>query len=182
MMINKSADWEKIGEGRSAKVYKLPGVPRVIKVFHSGKEHAAAAEIAAYEVVGGLEPYYLRMHDYGSNYIVLDFFDGKTIHEMLVEGRFIQESIIKHIDKALAMARQYGLNPKDVHIKNILVQDQTVKLIDLARFSGEGVCTRWEDLKKAYYHLYVNPLFPKKLSAAWIEQIASQYKQGKLWG
>jgi tRNA A-37 threonylcarbamoyl transferase component Bud32 len=91
------------------------------------------------------------MYEYGSNYIVLDYVNGKTLYECLIEGIKIPEQAIIEVDNAIQLAKGKGLNPSDIHLKNIILTNAGIKVIDVARFLQEKECKQWEDLKKGVF-------------------------------
>ena len=79
---------------------------------------------------------------------------------------------------ALHLARQEGLNPSDIHLRNLfLTLDKKVKIIDVARFRQVKNCIKWRDLKYAFYHYYKKRFFPKKIPAFILNIIAILYKK-----
>lgn len=60
------------------------------------------------------------------------------------------------MEEAREFIRQKGLNPRDIHLKNILLQNGRGKILDVSEYKKPGNDFRWEHLKKAYedyYHL-----------------------------
>jgi len=97
---------------------------------------------------------------------------------MFNKGVTISDNIIKEIDVALQLARQEGLTPSDLHLKNIfLTSDHKVKIIDVARYRQTKACYQWGDLKYAYDHYYKKRYFPKKIPAYMLNTIALFYKK-----
>ncbi|QOY37965.1 hypothetical protein AWH56_010575 [Anaerobacillus isosaccharinicus] len=91
-------------------------------------------EEEVYNVLFG-NPYFPRMYGSGNNYLVIDFIKGQTLFSCLTNGIPIKDKHIKEIDKALELAKVEGLNPFDIHLRNILITvEGNVKLIDVARF------------------------------------------------
>ena len=72
--------------------------------------------------------------------------------------------------------RQKGLNPRDIHLKNILLQNGRAKIIDVSEYVQPGNDFRWEHLKKVYeehYHLIDGKSVPFWL----LETIRKWYNQ-----
>ncbi|WP_445487052.1 protein kinase family protein [Niallia sp. 03133] len=173
----KHKDLELIGKGRSAYVFKIKNTTIAIKVFFKKYEALAKIEGEIYEAVNGIS-YFPKIHEIGDNYIVMDYIDGKTLFDCLIEGILIKEVYIKAIDHAILLSKQKGLNPSDIHLKNIiLTKDNEIKIIDLARFRQVKKCTQWKDLKKAFYTLYQKRFFPKKVSKYILHFIRILYKK-----
>ncbi|BBP91193.1 hypothetical protein BsIDN1_48110 [Bacillus safensis] len=85
--------------------------------------------------------------------------------------------MIEQVDDALEEAREKGLNPSDIHLRNlILTKEGRIRVIDVARFTQTKACHQWDDLKTAYAY-YQKPFFPKKAPRLWLEVIAYLYKK-----
>ena len=74
-----------IGEGRSAFAFKICATNQVMKVFFSPFEKIAAEEAEIYKQLRG-NHFFPIMHDYGSNYLVIDYVQGTTLFNCLVKG------------------------------------------------------------------------------------------------
>ena len=162
-ILGHHSDLELYGAGRSAAVFRIKNEHKVIKIFYPSFEKTAVEEKLNYEKLHG-SPYYPTIYEAGSNYLVMDFIEGKTFFECLAEGIPLTSQHIKDVDNGLNAAREAGLNPSDIHLHNlILTKEGAVRLIDTARFSQEKKCTQWEDLKWAYARYYQRTNFPKKI-------------------
>ncbi|UCE59397.1 MAG: serine/threonine protein kinase [Phycisphaerales bacterium] len=80
----------------------------------------------------------------GYHYFVMEYIDGKTIYDLIADGKCVEEQeairIILQTADALWHAHEHGLIHRDVKPKNImLTQDESVKLADmgLAREVGD---------------------------------------------
>jgi len=175
--MKKDSNLEYIGEGRSAIVYKIHGTNKVLKVFFPPFAHIAKEEGDIYQQLQGI-PYFPSLYEVGDNYLVIDYIEGQTLFDCLVLGISIPPEVIKEVDTALDLARQRGLNPSDIHLRNIILSpEKKVKLIDVARFRQNKACTQWYDLKKAYDTFYHKPFFPKRLPKSILNLIAALYKR-----
>lgn len=156
-------DLKLYGTGRSAAVFKINNENRVIKIFYPSFEKIALEEKQNYEKLNG-NPYYPTVYEAGINYLVMDFIEGKTFFECLAEGIPLKPHYIEQVDNGLQFAKAAGLNPSDIHLHNlILTKEGHVRIIDVARFSQEKLCTQWEDLKSGYTRYYQHAYFPKKI-------------------
>ncbi len=109
---------------------------------------------------------------------MIDYIKGKTLFECLLKGIRISQDIINEVDRALNLAKQRGLNPSDIHLRNlILTSKNRIKVIDVARFRQSKNCTQWSDLKKSFYSFYLKPFFPKRLPERILNFIAALYKK-----
>jgi tRNA A-37 threonylcarbamoyl transferase component Bud32 len=152
---------------------------KVLKVFHSQFSDMAQNEITAYLKLGQA-PHYAKLYAYGPLYLVIDYIEGITLFKCLTDGIPIPESVIHEVDAAITFARQKGLNPSDIHLRNILLTKEGAKLIDLGRFLQTKACHQWDDLKKAYYKYYLHPSFPKKIPERILNYIASKYHKKQI--
>ncbi|TFE00484.1 protein kinase family protein [Jeotgalibacillus salarius] len=166
-----------IGVGRSAAVFKIENEQKVIKVFFPGFEKTAAEEAEIYQLLSGSE-FYPAVYDAGNNYLVIDYVEGKTLFQCLNQGVFIKKQHIEEVDEALGVARNAGLKPSDVHLRNIILKpDGHIMMIDLARFrQNKDYDQQWEDLKRAWT-FYKSWYFPKKMPERLLNGAAFMYKK-----
>ncbi|WP_037285130.1 serine/threonine protein kinase [Saccharibacillus sacchari] len=157
-------DWTLLGAGNYAAVFEHPSLPgKVVKVYAPGRP-GWREECDVYERLG-THPAYSTL--YAANvldnkyYLVLKKLEGKTLYNCLRDGTYIPSKAVRDIDSALDYARSRGLNPKDVHGKNVMLKDGRGLVVDISDFLQAGPCVMWKDFKKAYFKLY-KPLMPKK--------------------
>ncbi|WP_456277747.1 protein kinase family protein [Bacillus sp. AK128] len=169
-----------IGEGRSAVVFRIHHTNFALKVFFPSLIHIAKEEAEIYQKLQ-LSSYFPRLHGAGNNYIVIDYIEGTTLFDCLRLGVKVRPEHIKEIDDALRQAREFGLNPSDIHLKNIMVTNQgEIKLIDVARFRQVKNCSQWDDIKLAYFKFYQRSFFPKKIPLSFLNMISKVYKNEKI--
>lgn len=145
--------WKLLGAGNYAAVVTHPDVPdRVVKVYAAGRP-GLEDEIEVYRRLGR-HPAYSECYGVGESFLVLKRLTGVTIYECLRRGIRIPERVIRDIDEALAYARERGLNPHDVHGKNVMMIDGRGVVVDVSDFLKEEPCVMWGDFKKSYYSLY----------------------------
>lgn len=166
-----------IGTGRSAFAFLIKSSNKVIKVFFPDFTHIAKEETEIYSALQDIS-YFPKIYDSGDNYIVIDYINGSTLFECLQNGNTITTWHINEIDKALSLALNQGLNPSDIHLRNIMITtNNEIKLIDVARFKQTKECKQWHDLKLAYRHFYSKKIFPKKVPALMLNSMAFVYKK-----
>ena len=68
------------------------------------------------------------------NYLVLSFEEGITLYDCLLQGIPIPKQAIKDVDDAREYVRQKGLNPRDIHLKNVFLQNGRAKIIDVSEY------------------------------------------------
>ena len=179
-LVRKDSELKLVGEGRSAFAFRINGTELVLKVFFPQFEKVAAEEAGIYRELSGT-PYFPSLYESGSNYLVMDYVQGMTLYQCLVNGMPIAAGHIEKVDHALKLAREKGLNPSDIHLRNIIITpDDEVKLIDVARFRQTKTCSQWEDLKTAFYKFYRHERFPKRMPEPAMNLIAYFYKKGLL--
>lgn len=175
-VLKHHSDLKLHGMGRSAAVFKVKNENRVIKIFYPSFEKTAIQERQNYEKLNG-NHYYPAVYEAGTNYIVMDFIEGKTFFECLAEGIPIKPHYIDHVDNGLQYAREAGLNPSDIHLHNLIVtKDGSVCIIDVARFSQKKKCSQWNDLKRGYTRYYQRAFFPKKIPKWIMYTVAKMYR------
>ncbi len=180
VLVHKDPRLKLIGEGRSAFAFLISDTDLVLKVFFPEFHRVAAEEAAVYEQLAGSR-FFPKLHGSGSNYLVIDYVRGLTLYQCLVNGRTISPDHIEEVDHALKLARENGLNPSDIHLRNIIITpDNDIKLIDVARFRQSKDCSQWKDLKTAFYKFYMHERFPRKLPQRAMDLIAFFYKKGLL--
>lgn len=171
---------ELVGTGRSAFVFRIKSSNKAIKVFFPEFTYIAKEEAEIYKILQNIS-YYPSIHDAGLNYIVMDYIKGLTLFECISQGKFITPTHIEEIDHALSLALAKGLNPSDIHLRNIFITStDEIKMIDVARFRQPKHCRQWDNLKKAYHQFYRKRFFPKKIAASHLNIVAFLYKKGWL--
>jgi hypothetical protein len=177
LLNEKDSSLEFIAAGRSAFAFKIHSTNKVLKVFFPSFSKIAKEEAEIYKILKGT-PYYPTLYESGENYIVIDYIEGNTLFNCLEKGFPITNEHIKEIDEALTLARMKGLNPSDVHLRNIfLTPEGGIKMIDVARFRQTKKCSQWNDLKVAFFKFYKHRIFPKKYPTFFLNFIALLYKK-----
>lgn len=152
-ITNHSNSWVTVGRGNYAGVFTHTSNPDwVVKVYGRNPEDLTR-EIEVYKKLGN-HPSYSTIYGYGENYLVLKKLEGITLFDAIVKGVPIPETVIHDIDAGLEYARSVGLNPYDVHGKNVVIWKDRGFIVDVSDFYKEGICRKWEDLKKAYFRIY----------------------------
>ncbi|KKI90199.1 hypothetical protein WQ54_19615 [Bacillus sp. SA1-12] len=149
--------WKIIGKGNFAAVFthfSLDG--RVVKVYAENR-YGIKEEILAYKKLGNLTAF-SKLFEYGDRYLVLKRLNGITLYQALIEGVYIPHSVIEDVDKAIEDAKQLGLNPTDIHGKNVMMKDGKGFIVDVSDFLKPYNCPKWKHFKRFYYFLYL-PLF-----------------------
>lgn len=155
-----------IGIGTDAAVFRYHKTPNyVFKVYSSEALEKKEVEEYVYEHLKG-SCYFPKLYGKGTNYIVLSFEQGVTFYDCLLQGIPITEQAILDVEKAREYVRSQGLNPRDIHLKNILFQNGRGKVLDVSEYVKEGNDNRWEYLVWAYKNFY--PLISGVQVPLWI--------------
>lgn len=145
-----------VGIGTDAAVFQSLSVPAyVYKLYARDKLESLQRESAVYEQLGDspLFPTCFATYD---NMLVLSYEEGKTLYDCILQGVHIPPHIIDEVEEARAFIRSKGLNPRDIHLKNIFLQHGHVKIVDVSEYMVPGNDYRWEHLRRGYeqyYHL-----------------------------
>jgi hypothetical protein len=158
--------WKQLGAGNYAAVF-VPSSPDMdryaVKVYAPGRE-GWEEEVEVYRRIGDHPAYsccYHAAETNGMQYLVLRCLSGKTLYNCVLDGEPIPECAIRDIDEALDYARSRGLNPHDVHGKNVMVSDGRGLVVDISDFLKDEPCMMWDDLKRAYNRIY-KPFLSKR--------------------
>ncbi|WP_409291937.1 serine/threonine protein kinase [Peribacillus sp. SCS-37] len=150
---SRAKQWKLLGNGNYAAVFAHESKPDwVVKVYARNLE-ALKKEITVYERLGR-HPAYSELYGSGNTYLILKKIEGITLFNALIQGIQIPEGVIRDIEEAMHFARKKGLNPFDVHGKNVAMKDGRGYIIDISDFYKPGYCSKWPDMKKAYYRIY----------------------------
>lgn len=143
-----------IGVGTDAAVFQSEDFPQyAFKLYAEGKEDKLEAEAKVYGLIGQ-SPYFSTCYGRDERMLVLKFEDGPTLFDCLLQGIYVPEEAIQDVEKAREYIREIGLNPRDIHLKNIILQNGRAKLLDVSEYIKPGNDFRWEHLKKAYQEYY----------------------------
>ena len=149
-------DLKCIGVGTDAAVFQSIKVPAfAFKKYAKEKVDKVKAEAEVYEKLGE-SPFFSRCFASYDDFLVLSYEEGNTLFDCVLQGIHIPEQVIHDVEEAREYVRSRGLNPRDIHLKNILLQNGRAKILDVSEYILPGNDFRWEHLKKGYeqyYHL-----------------------------
>ncbi|MGP4061364.1 serine/threonine protein kinase [Halobacillus sp. H74] len=166
-----------IGKGRSAAVFRVLDTQKAVKIFYPEFKGLAEIEAHVYQKLNNHD-YFPAFYEVGDGFLLMEYVEGITFYDCLVSGIPITEKMVVKVDEALEFACSLGLNPSDIHLKNILLTSSgQVKVIDVVRFTQEFDCPHWRDLKKAYETFYLRRYVPKKFPKFFIEFIIRLYRR-----
>ncbi len=151
------APWRVLGRGNYAAVLVHPEHPElVVKVYAPGRP-GVEAEREVYRRLGEHPAYSACLYS-EDGFLVLRRLHGVTLYDCVHRGLPIPEQVIRDIDRALDYARDRGLHPHDVHGRNVMMHEGRGLVVDVSDFLRDEDCTKWKDLKKAYFRVY-RPVF-----------------------
>ncbi|WP_277584798.1 serine/threonine protein kinase [Psychrobacillus antarcticus] len=169
-------DLKCIGVGTDAGVFQSLSVPAyAFKLYAKDKVNKVKVEANVYRILGD-SPFFSICFASYDEYLVLSYEEGKTLFDCILQGIHIPEQVVNDVEDAREYVRSKGLNPRDIHLKNILLQNGRAKIIDISEYILPGNDFRWEHLKKGYeqyYHLIDGNSVPFWL----VETIRKWYNQ-----
>ncbi|MFK0522627.1 serine/threonine protein kinase [Paenibacillus illinoisensis] len=156
-----------IGTGTDAAVFTYDRLPQyAFKVYSDHALEKLENEKRVYEQLRGL-PYFPTYYGCGRNILVISYEPGDTLLECLEKGIPVPEQVMIDVDEARSAVRSRGLNPRDIHLKNVLLQNGRAKVLDVSEYIKEGNDNRWEHLVWAYHNIYPRikgtPISPRML-------------------
>ena len=165
-----------IGVGTDAAVFQHVAAPGyAFKVYAYDKRDKINVEAHVYETLGD-STFFPTCFASTDKYLVLSYEKGLTLFDCILQGIHIPKTVIDDVEEARAYIRSKGLNPRDIHLKNIILQNGKAKIIDVSEYALPGNDLRWEHLKKGYeqyYHLIDGNSVPLWL----VETIRRWYNQ-----
>ncbi len=173
-----SDKFECIGVGTDAAVFRFIHTPQyAFKVFSDDKLRKIEIETEAYLKLGHSE-YFPEYYGRGFNFLVISFEEGITLYDCLLKGIHIPKQVILDVENAREYVFKRGLNPRDIHLKNILLHKGRAKIFDVSEYMKQGNDYRWEYLKEGYqdhYHIIDGKAIPHWI----IETVRKWYNQTK---
>jgi predicted Ser/Thr protein kinase len=155
-----------IGIGTDAAVFQWERTPAyAYKVYSEESLAKKDVEASVYERLKG-SPFFPHQYGTGKNFLVLSYEAGITLYDCLLQGISVPEQVILDVEEARNEVRNQGLNPRDIHLKNVLLQEGRGKVLDVSEYVKEGNDNRWEQLVWTYYNLY--PLIDGVKIPSWI--------------
>lgn len=169
-------DLKCIGVGTDAAVFHSLSTPDyAFKLYAKDKVNKVKVEANVYHILGD-SPFFSTCFASYEEYLVLSYEEGKTLFDCILQGIHIPEQVVIDVENAREYVKNKGLNPRDIHLKNILLQNGRAKIIDVSEYVLPGNDYRWEHLKKGYeqyYHLIDGNSVPFWL----VETIRKWYNQ-----
>lgn len=175
-ILNRSEDLYCIGVGTDAAVFRYKHAPGyAFKVYADKVLYKKEIELSVYQRLGK-SPFTPTLYGSGDRFLVLSFEHGTTLFDCLLQGIHIPTQVIDDVETARTYIKERGLNPRDIHLKNILNQDGRGKILDVSEYVNPGNDFRWEYLKRGYeeYYHYIDG---KPLPFWLLETVRKWYNQ-----
>lgn len=175
VLINGMTDGVRcIGVGTDAAVFTSDRAPGcAFKLYSDIALEKKEIEGGVYERLAGI-PFFPRYYGAGRNYLVLSLEPGITLYDCLLQGIPIPEQAILDVEEARKLVRARGLNPRDIHLKNVILQNGRGKVLDVSEYVLEGNDNRWEHLVWAY-RLFYHMIEGRKIPAWALEAVKNGY-------
>ena len=137
-------DLKCVGVGTDAAVFQSLSAPSyAFKLYAKDKVDKVKVEANVYQILGD-SPFFSTCFASYDEYLVLSYEEGKNLFDCILQGIHIPEQVVKEVEEAREYVRNKGLNPRDFHLKNILLQNGRAKIIDVSEYTLTGNDFRWE--------------------------------------
>lgn len=169
--------WELLGTGNYAAVVYHPEYPDIVVKIYAPGRPGFEEELEVYRRLGS-HPAFSECFYAKEGLLVLKRLYGVTLYDCLHRGLRIPPKVIKDIDSALDYAKTRGLYPHDVHGKNVMIFEGRGLVVDISDFLHQEKCSKWDNLKKAYYCLYLPILYPLRLRVTYslLDMVRKTYR------
>ena len=149
--------WQLLGRGNYAAVFTHSDYPNVVIKIYALNRLGWVEEVEAYKRLGE-HPSFSQCLYAKDNWLILKRLHGITLYDCMHLGIKIPRQVIQDIDLALDYSKSKGLTPHDVHGRNVMMSKDKGLVVDISDFLDASPCRAWQDLKQAYYCLYL-PFF-----------------------
>ncbi|HLP87864.1 MAG TPA: serine/threonine protein kinase [Nostocaceae cyanobacterium] len=174
--------WQLVGRGNYAAVVDHPEyLDFVVKIYAPGRP-GFEEEVEVYQRLGS-HPAYSQCFYANSGLLILKRLHGVNLYDCFQRGLRIPKQVILDIDEALEFARQRGLFPHDIHGKNVMMYQGRGLVVDISDFLHQEKCSKWDNLKRAYYWFYRPIISPLRLRIPYflLNFIRKAYRFFTLW-
>jgi hypothetical protein len=175
-LTNIPPAFDVIGTGTDAAVVRHEQQPSVVyKIYADEVVDKCAIEYEVYQRLVACDSF-ATCYTKGDRYLQLSYEPGPTLYQCLEQGIDIFPNVISQVEEAREFVKQQGLNPRDIHLKNVILQKDRIKLIDVSEYMRSGNDYRWEHLVEGYQLFY--PLIRgKKIPVSLMERVKRWYDQ-----
>lgn len=125
--IHNPTNYPLIGNGAQGAVFKL-SEDKCVKIYTNPVQASMEQEALK---AGSHLPFFPRVYETGTNYIVMDFFNAPTLKEYLRNCTYIPESITVKLLTILAEMKKANFTMVDAPLRHIFVlENEELKVID----------------------------------------------------
>jgi hypothetical protein len=154
--------WRLQGRGNYAVVVYHPDYPDLVVKIYAPLRPGFEEEVEVYRRLGS-HPAFSECYDAFDGVLVLKRLYGVTLYDCICKGVPIPKQVMQDIELALSYARSRGLHPHDVHGRNVMMDRGRGLVVDISDFLHQETCSKWANLKRAYYYFYLPLLYPLRL-------------------
>ena len=154
--------WVFIGTGNYAAVVYHPNFQDVVVKIYAPGRPGFEEEVGVYKRLGE-HPAFSQCFYAEDGFLILKRLYGVTLWDSIRQGLRIPKKVIRDIDQALDYARSRGLVPQDIHARNVMMYEGRGLVVDISDFLQKEKCSKWDNLKRAYYWVYLPLIYPTKL-------------------
>jgi len=177
--------WELVGTGNYAGVFAHPDYPDVVVKLYAPGRPGIEQERQVYRKLDASR-YFPVCYQAGERYLVLKRMRGISLYDCVMYGIPIPPQVIEDVEEAMAEARAKGLYPHDVHGKNVLMYQGRGYLIDVSDYYQQQFDSKWHDLRRAYYRIYLPFLKDRRWKVPrWLLEVVRKgyryYRKLKKW-
>ena len=151
--------WVFIGAGNYAAVVHHPDFPDVVVKIYAPGRPGFEEEAEVYKRLGK-HPGFSECFHAEDGFLILKRLNGVTLWDCIRLGLRIPKQVMRDIDEALDYARSRGLFPHDIHARNVMMYEGRGLVVDISDFLQQEKCSKWDNLKKAYYWVYLPLIYP----------------------
>jgi hypothetical protein len=177
--------WELLGTGNYAAVLYHQDYPDYVVKIYAPNRPGFEEEVEVYHRLGS-HPAYSECFFAKDGILILKRLYGVTLYDCIHRGLRIPKQVIQDIDKALNYARDRSLYPHDIHGRNVMMSQGRGLVVDISDFLHQEKCSKWNNLKRAYYCFYRPILSPLKLPIPYfllngVRKLYRMVASGKKW-
>lgn len=151
--------WLLLGRGNYAAVVYHPEHSDLVVKIYAPHRPGFEEEVEVYRRLGE-HPSFSECLYAQDDFLILKRLYGTTLYDCMHLGLAIPRQVIIDIDEALKYAQGRGLMPHDVHGRNVMMYEGRGLVVDVSDFLHQDTCSKWNDLKTAYYWFYRPLLSP----------------------
>lgn len=127
LIIDNPTNYPLIGMGSQGAVFKL-SEKKCVKIYTDPLQAKMETEAL---IAGQHLSFFPKLYETGSNFVVMEFFNGPTLKEYLRNCTYIPDSITKSLLSILKAMKETNFTMIDAPLRHIFVQEnEELKLVD----------------------------------------------------